>query len=34
MGDQYDGINAPDGHEGEDIHLALNIKGHGAYCAV
>jgi hypothetical protein len=32
--DRYDGCNAPDGHEGEDIHLALNIKGLSDYCAV
>ena len=32
--DRYDGLNAPDGHEGEDIHLALNLKGCGDYCAV
>lgn len=32
--DQYDGCNAPGGYEGEDIHLALNLKGLGSYCAV
>lgn len=32
--DRYNGCNAPDGHFGEDIQLALNIKGHGDYCAV
>jgi len=32
--DRYDGCNAPDGHDGEDIHMALNIKGAGDYCAV
>lgn len=32
--DQYDGCNAPGGHEGEDIHLVLNLKGLGDYCRV
>lgn len=32
--DRYDGTNAPDGHAGEDIHAALNMKGFGVYCAV
>jgi hypothetical protein len=32
--DQYDGTNSPGGRDGEDIHIALNIKGFGDYCAV
>ncbi|SFM82487.1 hypothetical protein [Methylobacterium pseudosasicola] len=32
--DQYDGTNAPEGFEGEAIHLALNMVGDGSYCAV
>lgn len=32
--DQYDGDNSPDGYEGEEIHLALNLRGHGSYCPV
>lgn len=32
--DQYDGANAPEGWEGEAIHLALNLAGDGGYCAV
>ena len=32
--DRYDGSNAPDGYCGENIHMALNMKGLGAYCAV
>lgn len=32
--DAYDGSNAPNGFEGETIHLVLNKRGEGAYCAV
>lgn len=32
--DAYDGSNSPGGFEGEDIHLALNLRGEGSYCAV
>jgi hypothetical protein len=32
--DRYDGGNAPDGHDGEDIHMVLNMRGCGEYCAV
>lgn len=32
--DAYDGTNEPDGFAGEDIHLVLNERGLGAYCAV
>ena len=34
MWDAYDGTNAPLGFEGEDIHLELNMRGEGSYCAV
>lgn len=32
--DAYDGTNAPLGFAGEDIHLELNMRGDGRYCAV
>jgi hypothetical protein len=32
--DQYDGCNAPEGFDGEAIHLALNMAGDGQYCSV
>jgi hypothetical protein len=32
--DAYDGTNAPNGFSGEVIHLVLNKRGHGDYCAV
>lgn len=32
--DRYDGCNAPDGYDGEDIHAVLNMRGEGRYCAV
>lgn len=31
--DQYDGTNAPNGFEGEAVHLELNLRGEGCYCA-
>lgn len=34
MWDAYDGMNAPLGFSGEDIHLELNMRGEGSYCAV
>lgn len=34
MWDDYDGTNHPLGFEGEAIHLALNLRGEGAYCTV
>lgn len=32
--DAYDGCNSPQGICGEAIHLELNLRGHGEYCAV
>lgn len=32
--DRYDGGNAPDEYDGEDIHKVLNMRGCGEYCAV
>jgi hypothetical protein len=32
--DEYDGCNSPEGISGESIHLELNKRGEGAYCAV
>lgn len=32
--DRYDGCNAPDDFSGELIHLVLNKRGEGSYCAV
>lgn len=32
--DAYDGGNAPEGFQGEDIHAELNRRGDGRYCAV
>ena len=32
--DEYDGCNTPGGHSGEDIHMELNQRGLGHYCAV
>ena len=32
--DRYDGINDPDGISGEAIHMDLNLRGEGEYCAI
>jgi hypothetical protein len=32
--DEYDGCNSPGGFSGENIHLVLNLRGEGHYCAV
>lgn len=32
--DEYDGCNAPSGISGEAIHMELNLRGEGDYCAV
>jgi hypothetical protein len=32
--DAYDGTNAPGGFSGEAIHLELNARGLGEYCAI
>lgn len=32
--DEYDGCNTPGGVSGESIHLNLNQRGHGYYCAI
>lgn len=32
--DRYDGGNSPGGFSGEAIHIVLNLKGDGSYCAV
>lgn len=32
--DRYDGIDQPGDPSGEHIHLVLNERGEGAYCAV
>jgi len=34
MWDAYDGTNSPLGFSGEDVHMELNFRGEGAYCAV
>jgi hypothetical protein len=32
--DEYVGTNLPGGYSGEDIHLELNLRGCGDYCAI
>ena len=34
--DRYpdDGSSIVDGHDLDEVHLVLNMKGHGDYCAV
>lgn len=32
--DAYDGTNSPLGFSGEAIHMELNLRGDGLYCAV